>query len=207
MSPNKTVPVPMVVGIVVAVALVVGGATYVLANARTARDAEELENRVGELEQQAQEAEDATVPEQTEDATPATESENPKSTTDDKGAERQFAFIDGMSEAGGRITVRLDYAQFLTGDAAAQAATDAGEESPPPNDYFLVNSNKRIRSFTVDPAARFVIALDTPEDTRDLNAGEFFDAFVNDTDQVIDAAYWVTISGGKLTAAEEQWLP
>lgn len=207
MPPNKTVPVPLVVGIVLAVALVVGGTTYVLATARTARDAKELEGRLSELEQQVQQPEN-TAPEQPAEATATPdESENPKSQSDDTDVERQFAFIERMSESDGAITVKLDYAQFLTGDEAAQAAADAGEESPPPNDYFLVNESEKLRTFTVDDDASFVIALDTPEDTRELNAGEFFDAFVNDTDQVIDAAYWVTISDGKLTAAEEQWLP
>lgn len=119
----------------------------------------------------------------------------------------QFAYITKATTADGTITLTLDYAQFLTGAEAAAAAAAAGDESPPPNDYYISNVNRKLRRFEVDAMTEFTIALNDPDDTRTLDSQEFFDAFVSDAQDVRDTGYWVTISGGKITHAEEQWLP
>ena len=40
----------------------------------------------------------------------------------------------------------FDLAYFLTGDAANQAAAEHGDETPVPNDYYIVNDNPSLRT-------------------------------------------------------------
>jgi hypothetical protein len=40
-----------------------------------------------------------------------------------------------------RPTITFDLIQFFTGEAATKAAAEDGEESPPPNDYYIRNVN------------------------------------------------------------------
>jgi hypothetical protein len=50
-------------------------------------------------------------------------------------------------------TLTFDLAEFLTGEAAAQAAAEHGDESPPPNDYYIVNDNPKLRTMPIAPDA------------------------------------------------------
>ncbi|RMH86193.1 MAG: hypothetical protein D6683_00900, partial [Actinomyces sp.] len=45
--------------------------------------------------------------------------------------------------------VTFDLACWFTGDAAALAAAEDGEESPPPNDYYIRNRSSRLRTVPV----------------------------------------------------------
>jgi len=119
---------------------------------------------------------------------------------------RQFAFVRAAQDDAGTITFSLDYAQFLTGQAAVAAAKAAGEE-PPPNDYYVSNVNPRTRKLEVDPRATFVLAFASPTDTRRLSAGEFYDVIVNNTDGKAGAGYWFDIAEGRVTGGQEQWTP
>lgn len=118
----------------------------------------------------------------------------------------QYAFVTAAAESSGEISLTLDYARFLTGEAAAEAARAAGDE-PPPNDYWVDNDDATARTLPVEKTAQFVIALNAPEETRTLTAREFLAAFESDDDGVRAAGYWVTLTGEKITGAEEQWLP
>ena len=53
-------------------------------------------------------------------------------------------------------TVTFDLVQWFSGDAATKAAAEDGEESPPPNDYYIRNVNPRLRTLPVatGPASR-----------------------------------------------------
>lgn len=140
-------------------------------------------------------------------AAPAEQPPAGGSTASAPKAERQFAFVKDATEKNGVITLSLDYAQFLTGKAAADAATAAGDESPPPNDYYIANVNPKLRTFKVKSTAKFTIAFGSPGDTRVLSPGEFLDAFINESDGGEDAGYWFTISGDTILGAKEQWTP
>ena len=63
---------------------------------------------------------------------------------------RGVTHMTWSASKGYRITV--DYVQILTGQAAADAATAAGEESPPPNDYFIANTSAKLRTFSLPKA-------------------------------------------------------
>ncbi len=122
-------------------------------------------------------------------------------------AAEQFAFVTKATQSGGKVKLSLDYAQFLTGDAAATAAADAGGESPPPNDYYILNTNTKVRLLPVAAGAKFTVALSSPDDTKELSAAQFRDVIANNTDGAADAPYWFTIKSGVVTGGHEQWTP
>ena len=65
---------------------------------------------------------------------------------------KRFGYIKKIETKGGKVYVTMDQAEFLTGKAAADAATAHGDESPPPNDYYIVNDNSKLRTYPVSPS-------------------------------------------------------
>jgi len=120
---------------------------------------------------------------------------------------RQFAFVRKATDRDGKLSLVVDFAQFLTGTAAAEAAAAAGDESPPPNDYYISNANLKLRTFGVAKGTKFVVVGGDPNDTDSLTSDEFYDAIADNTDGAKDAPYWFTITNGVITAGEEQWTP
>jgi hypothetical protein len=103
-------------------------------------------------------------------------------------------------------TVTVDVIQFLTGKAAIKAASAAGEESPPPNDYFIVNDNPKLRTLPV--RADFVtvntlMAQETGSSTKSTVI-TFEDFAQLDTRY---AVFWVTVRDGRVTNISEQFIP
>jgi Rieske Fe-S protein len=76
------------------------------------------------------------------------------------GKVRDVWFVRGASEAGGRRAAGADKAEWLTGDAATQAAADAGSEVPVPNDYYVRNENPLLRDLVVTDRTVFAILVD-----------------------------------------------
>jgi hypothetical protein len=134
------------------------------------------------------------------------ETPQPQAATKPKTVE-QFAFVTKAAESGDAIKLTLDYAQFLTGDAAARAAQAAGGESPPPNDFYIANTNAKLRVLPVSPKAKFTISLGGPDQTTVLSAGQFLDAIAGNADGAADSGYWFTIRSGVVTGGKEQWTP
>jgi hypothetical protein len=58
-------------------------------------------------------------------------------------------------------TVTVDLVQWFTGEAATKAAAEDGEESPPPNDYYVRNVNPRLRTLPVASGARLTLTRQT----------------------------------------------
>jgi hypothetical protein len=121
------------------------------------------------------------------------------------------------SPDGGGI-LEFDLASFLTGEEATEAAREHGDEAPPPNDYYIVNDNPRLRT----------LAIATDADIRVLDWNRCCDVFVGlDVDAFADlmarpggaieidgvlytgtaSTYWLTLEGGVVTGIEEQYLP
>jgi hypothetical protein len=107
-----------------------------------------------------------------------------------------------------------DYAQFLTGQAAADAAEAAGDESPPPNDYYVVNANPRLR--TLPLAATVIVRLTTEPGVGPLDGGyassvtELSKILASDTEETASLranGYWLTLVNGVVTRIEEQYTP
>jgi hypothetical protein len=101
-------------------------------------------------------------------------------------------------------TVTVDLVQWFTGEAAAKAAAEDGEESPPPNDYYVRNVNPRLRTLPLATDARLTLTGQT--------------AGPGGSDPVqVDLArlaasgrqhlFWATVQGGRILRLEEQYLP
>jgi hypothetical protein len=117
---------------------------------------------------------------------------------------RHAARITAVDTEGRTVTV--DVIQFLTGKAAIKAASAAGEESPPPNDYFIVNDNPKLRTLPV--RADFVtvntlMAQETGSSTKSTVI-TFEDFAQLDTRY---AVFWVTVRDGRVTNISEQFIP
>ena len=105
-------------------------------------------------------------------------------------------------------TVTFDLIQWFSGDAATKAAAEDGEESPPPNDYYVRNVNPRLRTLPVTPDARLSLTRQT------LNQGGSGNAAANvevdlATVQAMgrDHLFWAAVQGGRIVALEEQYVP
>lgn len=126
---------------------------------------------------------------------------------------RQFTFVHSVS-TGASPKMVADYAQFLTGKPAADAATAHGDESPPPNDYYIVNDNKKLRTLPIKPgiSVKLVSKADGTTDaegyllTLDKWAANFA-APTPTNSGIISAGYWITIKDGIVVAVEEQYVP
>jgi hypothetical protein len=146
-------------------------------------------------------------------ATTAGPSGNPAPTTSgDSGGDladgRHPARILAVSDS--KKTVRFDVIQFLTGDAANKAAAEDGEESPPPNDYYIRNTNPKIRTLSIAPSVTVTVnvlaATETGSSTKDTRI-TLAKLAGFPRDRVDDAVFWLTVSHGKVTRIEEQYLP
>lgn len=161
-----------------------------------------LEAKIAELQSGAENANGSGSEE------PSTTPQPP--TPDAATVTKQFAFIKDVSRVGAGVSIQADYAQMLTGDEAAAAATAHGDESPPPNDYYIVNDNPKVRALMVSPDAK--VTLVTKSDgTVDVDGymvtlSEFV-ALFGSVDLLKDAPFNLTITGGKVTVLAQQYLP
>jgi hypothetical protein len=120
---------------------------------------------------------------------------------------RHPAFVKSVDLAS--RTVVIDVVQFFTGAEAAKAASEDGQESPPPNDYYIRNVNKRLRTLPVLPAARITVNVlasdETGDATKDLPVDLVKLASYFPTD--ISPLFWVTVRNDQVSTLAEQFLP
>lgn len=125
--------------------------------------------------------------------------------------ETQFTFIKKATQSGSASTIVADYAQLLTGDAAAVAATAHGDESPPPNDYYIVNDNPKLRTLPVRSDA--TVKLTTKSDGTTVGPSGYsvtltkFVQLYNSTPAIHAAPYHITLTDGTVSAITEQYVP
>jgi hypothetical protein len=62
---------------------------------------------------------------------------------------RYFGFIKSVDLATQPGTVVFDLADFLGGEEANEAAAERGDETPVPNDYYIVNDDPELRTLSV----------------------------------------------------------
>lgn len=121
---------------------------------------------------------------------------------------RHPVFIEEVNLARGTMVV--DVIQFLTGEEARQAYLRDHPDDPdgPPNDYYILNTNPRLRSGVV--AAGAPIRLVKMEQT---SSAELEDADLNELAEFVRSIepsvvpFWITVAGGQITAVEEQYVP
>jgi hypothetical protein len=105
-------------------------------------------------------------------------------------------------------TITFDVVQFLTGDDATKAAQEDGAEAPPPNDYYIRNTNPALRTLPIPMDS--VITVNTLEaetsgdSSKDVTVTlEQLAGYAN----LADYTFWITVKDGVIGALAEQFLP
>jgi len=113
-----------------------------------------------------------------------------------------FGFVVASDDA----ELEFDLACWFTGDAAVEAAAEDGEESPPPNDYYVRNVNETLRTVSVaadtdvtwypevgDPASETTLSYPEWDSQRDQRG--------------LDLGVWLEVDDGAIVEIREQWVP
>lgn len=112
-----------------------------------------------------------------------------------------FGLVESASASG----IEFDLACWFVGEAAVEAAAEDGEESPPPNDYYVRNDNPLLRSIPVPPDLE-VIWYPTGDPTSEATV-----AFSDWVDGVIGRGLqfgvWIEVIDGEVFSMREQWVP
>jgi hypothetical protein len=123
-----------------------------------------------------------------------------------------FGLLTGITKSGGTVTLRVDRAQFLVG--AAAKAYYAKHPDQEPQDYAIVNTNKRLRAFEVtsDAAvyAQFLLGDGANLRTERLSPADLYVRAKAATVREGTVPLWLRHSGGPDGAVwyvAEQFLP
>jgi len=126
---------------------------------------------------------------------------------------KQFAYVTRLS-AGSKPSLVADYAQFLTGDAAAKAAAKDNAESPPPSDYYIVNDSGTLRTLPVAKDAKVTLITRPGEGAVEggyaSNLKTLAGYLNSDTEETAGLradGFWLTLEKGVVVALEEQYVP
>jgi hypothetical protein len=187
-----------------------------------------LEQEITDLEDQMADA-DSDEPTEAADGTDPARAEEPPAATEEPPAtteepvtgeretptgptERQPGLIVGTTTVDGAWVIKIDYVQFLTGGEAADAAAAHGDESPPPNDYYVVNDNPKIRQFKVKPGIPVFVVTNndgtSDADGHTITLDQWIAALSGPQAAAFKASlYWVTVTDGTVTAIEAQYVP
>lgn len=131
----------------------------------------------------------------------------PTGTRTDLADGRHPAYLRSLDTA--ELTVVADVVQFLTGEAAEQAAKEDGAEVN--NDYYVRNQNPLLRTLPVAVDATVVVNTLSAEETgsstqdHDVTLAKLAGYFANGTAQ--HALFHLTLAAGVVTEIREQYLP
>lgn len=120
---------------------------------------------------------------------------------------RWFGYVEA-TEAG---ELKFDLACWFSGVGAEAAATAAGDESPPPNDYFVTNDNDALRTVPVDPAVNVTYyeefltsgSIDNP----DVGSYDDWVAYRSALPAEARLGVWLDVVDGVVVIISEQWVP
>jgi hypothetical protein len=104
-------------------------------------------------------------------------------------------------------TVTFDLIQWFEGEAAAKAAAEDGQESPPPNDYYTRNVNPRLRTLPVTAGARLTLTRLTVDQGTGNAAGAVPVDLATVAARGRNHIFWATVQGGQILRLEEQYIP
>lgn len=114
---------------------------------------------------------------------------------------RWFGFV----EDAGADELLFDLACWFVGDAAATAAAEDGEESPPPNDYHVRNLNPDLRALPVAPDT-LVTWYPGPGDPTSEEVVPYEDWLIGRSGDYVYGV-WLSVDDGQIEAIDEQWVP
>ncbi len=123
---------------------------------------------------------------------------------------RSFVFVKKLRGTPPDATMTFDLAYFLTGDAANQAAAEHGDETPVPNDYFIVNDNPKLRTLPMSPTVAIeVIDWTNCCEPTSVPYTDWAASLTDPTDALhgTESPYWITVKDGQIVKIEEQYLP
>lgn len=103
--------------------------------------------------------------------------------------------------------IEFDLACWFSGDAAVRAAAEDGEESPPPNDYYVRNSNPALRTVEVtgEVGVTWYPNLGDPTSEAQVTYSEWIGGVADRGDFM--PGIWIEIEDGSVTEIREQWVP
>ncbi len=113
-----------------------------------------------------------------------------------------FGYVQSASAG----SLGFDLACWFTGAPAARAAAEDGEESPPPNDYYVRNVNTTIRTLAVAADAG-VTWMSNPGDPSTEEMVPFADWLSGRTGRSFQPGVWLTIENGAVDYVREQYTP
>ena len=129
---------------------------------------------------------------------------------------RNFAFIKRVDAKADPPTITYDLAIFLSGDEANQAAKEHGDETPVPNDYYVINDNPRLRTVPLAADARLALVdwNHCCDPTFEGVLSDFARAF-EEGGITVDghrymgnlSSYWLVAKDGVIVRIEEQYTP
>lgn len=131
------------------------------------------------------------------------------------GTIKGMGFIDLVWETGGVRYLSIDYAEFLTGEEARQAAIEAGYIRPDedlPNDYFIRNVSSKLRRFTVSPSVAITTATRVGGGMGQSATWAEFLSFWSasppeEAAHLSQAPWWIIRDRDQVIAIDEQYIP
>jgi hypothetical protein len=127
---------------------------------------------------------------------------------------RSFVYVKKVVGSSGDQSLTFDLALFLTDQAAADAATANGDESPPPNGYYIVNKNAMLRTIPISPAVsiRYFPSSGPACCAHKPGTIDGFAAAVNGTamtdyPDMSFSPWWITLQDGVIVKISQQYLP
>jgi hypothetical protein len=127
---------------------------------------------------------------------------------------RYFVYAKTVEQNEGASSLTFDLALFLTDDAANAAAAAHGDEVPPPNGYYIVNDNPKLRTVPIDPdvAVKYFPSTGPACCTHQPGTLDGFAAAVNGTAMthyppMKYTPWWITLKDGAIVTITQQYLP
>jgi hypothetical protein len=128
---------------------------------------------------------------------------------------RHPVYLTGLDVAGRKVT--FDLIQFLTGEEAKKAWVAAHPDEPdgPPNDYFIVNQNPKLRTMDfAEPVTVVIVDMSGGGvGSKEISLAALPARLVETTPaeagdkRLSYNPYWLTVAHNKVTRIEEQFLP
>jgi hypothetical protein len=134
-------------------------------------------------------------------------------------AHRQvFGYIRAVDASTKPATLEFDEAEWLSGEAAQEAAEADGAiepGQPVPNDYYARNHDKSTRTLEIAPEATVTAErCQLCRSGRPGNLEDFLAAFSSTDERTYDddyrgaaSQYWLTIEDDRVLAIDEQYRP